>query len=404
MLCPVLIDRGAELHALTAALDKASGGSGGLVFLTGDAGVGKSRLAREISEIATSRGMQVLTGRATESVVPVPFRPIAEALMRAARTGVVPDMPEMSNYRPALASLVPEWSRPQDAGNDISAITMAEALLRLLTMPGGPGSLLVLEDLHWADPETLAMCEYLADNLDGTQVLCVATIRDSEPSAGLDVLRVIASRRASTIIEIRHLKDAAVRKMAAACLDTRQVPSAVTKLLAECDGLPFAVEEILAAATSSGQLVSGSGGWYVDDHISTAVPASIVGSVRNRLGALGPAVADIIAFAAVIGKQFDWTLLPVISGASEQEVLSALQRAQDLQLIAPSVTESGKFRFRHSLTRHAILSDLLPPDWSGDRPKPRLRSRELIAACPVSGASSRPSYMRQPVSVSAPRN
>jgi DNA-binding CsgD family transcriptional regulator len=362
MLCPVLIDRGAELHALTAALDKASGGAGGMVFLTGDAGVGKSRLAREISGVAASRGVKVLTGRATESVVPVPFRPIAEALMRVARAGVVPDTPEMSNYRPALASLVPEWSRPQDGDVEISAITLAEALLRLLTMPDRAGSLLVLEDLHWADPETLAICEYLADNLESTRVLCVATIRDSEPSPGLEMLRAITSRRASAIIEVRHLRDGAVRKMAAACLDTKQVPNGVTRLLAECDGLPFAVEEILAAATSSGQLVSGSGGWYVDDRISTAVPASIVGSVRNRLGALGPAVTDIIGYAAVIGKQFDWTLLPVLSGASEQEVLAALQQAQDVQLIAPSVTDSGKFIFRHSLTRHAILSDLLPPD------------------------------------------
>ena len=74
MLCPVLIDRGAELANLTTALDRAGHGAGGVVFLAGDAGVGKSRLAREISELAAERGFHVLTGRATESVVPVPFR------------------------------------------------------------------------------------------------------------------------------------------------------------------------------------------------------------------------------------------------------------------------------------------------------------------------------------------
>ncbi len=362
MLCPVLIDRGTELQALTAALDKASGGAGGMLFLAGDAGVGKSRLARELASIASSRGVRVLTGRATESVVPVPFRPIAEALMRAARTGMAPDSAEMSTYRPVLASLVPEWSRPGDGYTEVSALTLAEALLRLLAMPGWNGGLLVLEDLQWADPETLAICEYLADNLAGTRVLCVATIRDGEPSAGLDVVRSIDARRASTIIDIRHLKESSVRRMAAACLDTRQLPPGVSKMLADCDGLPFAVEEILAAATSSGQLVSSSGGWQVDDNVSTAVPASIVGSVRNRLAALGPAAADIIAYAAVLGKQFDWTLLPAVSGASEQDVLAALQQAQELQLIMPITAESCKFVFRHSLTRHAILSDLLPPD------------------------------------------
>ena len=88
MLCPVLAGRDAELQTLTAALERAENGSGGVVVLTGDAGVGKSRLTREITTLAAGRGFLTLTGRAVETTVPVPFRPVAEALIRAARRGL----------------------------------------------------------------------------------------------------------------------------------------------------------------------------------------------------------------------------------------------------------------------------------------------------------------------------
>jgi DNA-binding CsgD family transcriptional regulator/tetratricopeptide (TPR) repeat protein len=362
MLCPVLISRDAELHALDAALERARRGEGGVLMLAGDAGVGKSRLATELASQAIAQGIDVLRGRATESVVPVPFRPITEALMKVARTGVTPDAPEMASYRPALGSLVPEWSRPEDGEAEISPLILGEALIRLLTPPGSNGSVLILEDVHWADPETLAILEYLADNLAGTRVLCVATLRDSEPSAGLDCVRALNARRAVALVEVRRLMDWAVKEMAAACLGTHDVPAAVADLLADCDGLPFAVEEILAAAVSSGQLLNGPDGWEVNDRISTSVPDSIVGSVRHRLGELGPLAGDLLASAAVLGRQFDWTLLPGMAGAAETDVLAELQRAQHVQLIEPVIPSNHLFRFRHSLTRHAILSGLLPPD------------------------------------------
>src|SRR5580698_677233 len=162
MLCQVLIGRSAELGTLTDAVDSAGQGRGGTLFLTGDAGVGKSRLARAAAALGLDRGFLVLAGRATESAVPVPFRPITEALMGAARAGVVPDAPGIADYRAALGTLVPEWSRPGSGDAEVSPVIIGEALLRILAQPGRPGGLLILEDLHWADPETLAIVEYLA--------------------------------------------------------------------------------------------------------------------------------------------------------------------------------------------------------------------------------------------------
>ncbi len=362
MLCPVLIDRGAELESLVGALGAAAAGHGSAVFVTGDAGVGKSRLARDLAAEATRRGFLVLTGRGTESAVPVPYRPVSEALLGAARAGLAADAPGVADYRAVLGVLVPEWSRPSDGQAEVSPVVVGEAVLRMLGHAGGPGGLLILEDLHWADPETLAIVEYLADNAPAANVLCVITLRDTGASPCLDLVQSAAARRVASRIEVPRLSAGAVREMAAACLSADDLPAEVSRLLADCDGLPFAVEEILAAAVSSGELVRDEAGWRVDSDVSTGVPESIAGSVRSRMAALGPKVGNVIVSAAVLGRQFDWTLLPALAGVPEPDALEALQRAHDMQLIEPAIGETGVFRFRHSLTRDAILCDLLPPD------------------------------------------
>jgi DNA-binding CsgD family transcriptional regulator len=364
MLCPVLIGRSAEVGALEAALDAAGEGRGGAVFVLGEGGAGKSRLARALCESAADRGFRVMTGRGTQSAVPVPYRPVAEALIGAARGGFTPDMPEISNYRKALGSLVPEWSLPGDATAHVSPVVVAEAVLRCLTEPGAAGGLLVLEDLHWADSETLGIVEYLADNIGDASVLCVVTLRDNVPSASRDLLKAAWARRVAAMVEVPPLTPAAVRQMAAACLAVDEVPADIRALLRDCDGLPFAVEEILAAAFSSGELVRDEEGWHVDSNVSTGVPDSIAETVRSRLGSLGPAAVDVVVSAALLGRQFDWALLPGLAGVGEPDVLDALKRASELQLVEPSPDSmaTGTFSFRHSLTRDAILAGLMPAE------------------------------------------
>jgi DNA-binding CsgD family transcriptional regulator len=362
MLCPVLVGRSAELQALVSAVDAAAEGRGGAVFGTGEPGIGKSRLAREVAAEARSRNFLVLHGRASESTVPVPFRPIAEALMGASRAGITPDSPGMSNYRAALGSLIPEWSRPGDSDAEVSPLIIGEALLRMLSLPELPGGLLVLEDLHWADPETIAIVEYLADNIADTKICCLITIRDTEPSTALDLLASLTARRAATIVEVSRLTQDNVMAMATACLNVDDPPPAVSRMLASCEGLPFAVEEILAAAVSSGELLREDQVWSVNEKVDTGVPPSIVGSVRNRIAALGPHARAVIVSAALLGRQFDWTLLPAIADVSKPETLDVLQRAHRMQLIEPVSADADSFRFRHSLTRAAIVSALLPPE------------------------------------------
>ena len=244
-----LVGRDAEIAALTTALDLADQ-STGLVVLAGEAGVGKSRLSRELAEAATARGFVVLAGRAVQSTSPVPLRPIVEALIGVARTTDMRDLPAVAEYRRALAAIVPDWGEPGEPAAEISPLILGEALLRLLANLDGKDTLLVLEDLQFADPETLAIVEYLADNLAGERVLCLATLRDAEPSEALNVVRSLRARRAATVIDVHRLTACPVERMAASWLDGEPPRRFLRRLVADSEGLPYAVEEILASAVS----------------------------------------------------------------------------------------------------------------------------------------------------------
>ncbi len=361
-LCPVLVGRDTEVGMLTAVLDRAANQHGGMIFLAGEPGVGKSRLAREIADLAESRGSRVFAGRASDSGARIPYRPVTEALMRAARAGFRPDLHKVGEYRAALGSLVPEW-RPAaaDAGAETSGPIMGEGLLRLLASCGGSSALLVLEDLQWADEQTLAVVRYLTDQVSEAGVVCLATVRDSELSDALDFARSAEARGRAALITLPRLTPAAVELMAAACDRRAPMPEAVRELLDECEGLPFAVEEVLAAM-SEGDDSATPGGRAAPKTAAASLPVSITRSVAQRLAMLGPDVRAVLQAAAVLGIEFDEVSLLAVADVPADAASAALDGACDALLVEAAESGERRFRFRHSLTRRAVLDGLLAPD------------------------------------------
>jgi DNA-binding CsgD family transcriptional regulator len=333
-------------------------------FLVGEAGIGKSRLAQLTATDAEGRGMAVLRGRAVRTATPVAYRPLAEALCSTVRVGGVPDAPALTPFRATLGRLIPEWQVEGQGRGDDSVVALAEAVLRFLrAVAGGRGCLVVLEDLHWADPETLTILEYLADNLTSEPVLCLGTVRTEDRSPALEVARALEARRASALIELARLGESDVADMVRSCLDALRVPEAVLRLAARADGVPFLIEELLAVAVASGALVDEGESWALSTSVEAVVPLTFADSVRRRLTTLGDEVRAVLVAAAVVGRRFDWDLLPAITALDERAVLAALHAAVDAQLV--SVDADGAFRFRHALSRDAVLAELLPPERRG---------------------------------------
>lgn len=357
-----VVGREREMSALHEALEHAVSGRGGVVFLVGEPGIGKSRLAKVVATTAEERGVTVLHGRAVAASTPLAYRPLAEALCGAVRSGVVPDdMPDLAPFRPILGWLVPEWREAEPRVDD-SVVALAEAVLRFLRVAAGRrGGLVVLEDLHWADPETLRVVEYLADNLTSEPVLCLGTIRDEGRSPGLELARDLHARRVSRLLELARLSQDEVAEMVAVCLDADRLPEEVVALAARADGVPFLVEELLATAVTSGALVAEAGSWSRSAADEGIVPLTFSESMRRRLTALGEQTRAALFAAAVLGRRFDWRLLAQIAGTTEEQILGALRAAVDAQIVAVEAPE-GAFRFRHALSRDAVLAELLPPE------------------------------------------
>src|SRR5690349_89811 len=197
--CPVVVGRGAEMEALRFALAEAEAARGGVVVLAGEAGLGKSRLLGELAEVARARGGLAVTGRAVVSGAVTPLRPLSEALLQALRVRELPGT-GWGPWSAALRDMIPvpagDAAGPAAAIADIVPTVRGEAVLRLFRALAGPAVLLVgLEDFHWADPDSLAVVEYLADNLRAERVLCVVTVRPEPGSGGYDLVRSLDTRR-----------------------------------------------------------------------------------------------------------------------------------------------------------------------------------------------------------------
>ena len=189
------------------------------------------------------------------------------------------------------------------------------------------GCLLVLEDLHWADRETLALLEYLADNLSAERVLCIGTLRDEEGGGAAALRSVLETRGSAVVLPLGRLDPAAMARMAVACVGAADLPGAVQTFVAErAEGVPFLVEEVLAGLIGEGALTERDGSWQASDLARTAVPATFGDAIRRRLDAVDADSRRVICAAAVLGRRFDWALLSPVTGMAAADVVAALRR------------------------------------------------------------------------------
>jgi DNA-binding CsgD family transcriptional regulator len=357
VLCPVLVERSDEVDGLVRRFGDLQDARGGVVVLVGDAGVGKSRLAAEIAGQASELGLAQLSGRAVPSESPIPYRPLSEAFANAFRDTPMPRDGAGRGLSAHYGRFVPAW----DSGAAIQAespVVLGEVAVKLFRLAARQsGAVVLLEDLHWADPETLELLDYLADALSGEPILCVCTSRTSGAADGL--VQRLRRRSAEAVIDLAGLTSDGVDRMVAECLDVAMPPVGLDEFVRiHSDGIPFVVEELLAGLVASGELRRVGSRWIVGE-LHARVPSSVRDSIGQRLAALTPQAQRVLGAAALLGRSFEWELLPGIAELDGPAVLSALRSAVEVQLIA---TDGRGFRFRHALSREAVLEHVLPPE------------------------------------------
>jgi DNA-binding CsgD family transcriptional regulator len=261
-------------------------------------------------------------------------------LLAAARAGLRPG-PELRPFLPALGTLVPDWSR-SGGTVETNPIVLAEGLLRFLFGLAGVAAptLLVVEDVQWADPDSAAVIEYMADNLSARRVMIVVTLRPSEGGSGPELISELLARRSAHQMALAPLGDDQVSEMIRACFEGPAPPPELTEAVTRrSDGIPFFVEELLATALDVGG----------DPNL--ACPPSITAALAPRLAALPQPTRELIRHAALLGRQFDWRIAAAAAGCELEVAPERLRNAVRAQLL--DMEEAG-FRFRHALTVDAI--------------------------------------------------
>jgi predicted ATPase len=365
--CPVVVGRDGELAALAEVFGQAASGPGACVVVTGEAGVGKTRLVSEAAAGARGRGQVVLVGRSTPTDRVSPLRPVGEALLDGLRDRRPPDDPALAPYLPALGTLVPHWAAgPAFPAVPPAPVVLAEAMLRVLRwLSPGRGAILVLEDMHWADRETLAVLAYLADHVCAFPVAVVLTARSDEPgTSGLGS----ALTRDTLYLHLVPLADSEVAAMAAACLGVDRAPEAILAgLRRNAGGLPLLVEDLVGVAGRPG-------------------PVRYAEIISGRLAGLDAASRGVVEAAAVLGTEVDADLPGQVSGLAPPAVAHAMTAAQVSGLLT---LVNARLAFRHALVREVVLAQLDPRD----RARLCRRAAETLEASAAGHASSPSSWV-----------
>ncbi|HEY7621278.1 MAG TPA: AAA family ATPase [Solirubrobacteraceae bacterium] len=350
------VGRPEELATLRAAFDRAGDGRR-LVLLTGEPGIGKTRLAAELARAVHGAGATVLYGRAQEEPL-APYQPFAEALgpFLAARSQDAllalagPLAGELGRLVPAEVARLPplvEAATRDPAGARYRLFEAAAALVAGAARERP--LLLVLDDLHWADGPTLLLLRHLANAPLGP-ALVLGTYRPGEQSAALaDALADLRREDRLDRIAVEGLVHDDVDALVTAWLG-RDAPEALTDTVCrETDGNPFFVEELLRQYAESD---AGARRW------EPIVPEGVREVLGRRLARLGDPARDTLLLAAVAGREVDLRLLEEAGELPREALVEALDAGLGAHLIREEAGAPGRYAFTHALAREAIYGEL----------------------------------------------
>ncbi|MBV9207197.1 MAG: AAA family ATPase [Actinobacteria bacterium] len=358
MVLPVaagrMVGRDDELGRLLTLLDDAGAGRSVAALVSGDAGVGKSRLVSEVTRLAAARGFTVLSGQCAEVGDSVPYLPLADALRGAAQSAAVRDA---LSSRPALSRLLPEGGDEPRDGEDRSGLVrqqMFGGVLGLLTeLAAAAPVLLVLEDLHWADASTRDLVTFLSRMLHRERVALIGTYRSDDLHRRHPLRPVVAElQRLPGVItvDLAPLESSALAEhltaLLAAAPPGRPDATELNDIVARAEGNAYYAEELLAASIAG------------DPAQRSALPAGLAALLLSRVEQLSDAAQQVLRAAAVAGRRADDELVRAASGLAAAEYEAAVREAVTHQLLVSDGTEG--YVFRHALLREAVYGDLLP--------------------------------------------
>ena len=366
------VGRGQELAQLEQLWHKAQSGSRRLALIAGEPGIGKTRLAERLAELAHRDGATVLFGRCDDDAV-VPMQPFVQVL----RTLLADDVVTSEQFAPDLVRLLPELDLPDpplaeapsgDPGRERARLF--DGIGELLDdLAAQRPVLLLLDDLQWADQPTLLTVRHLMHRNDKVDMLVVGTYRDTEVSRTHPLADVLAELRREHLferIQLRGLTNdevvAFIERLAGYQLDEGDQAFALA-LRDVAEGNPFFIEEILQHLIETGGLEFREGRWdiTVQTWDELGVPEGVREVIGRRLSRLSGDGEQLLAAGAVIGRSFSVEVAGAMLGLDAAAATVAIEEAVGLRLVVEDAAAERTYLFSHGLVRETLYDELSLP-------------------------------------------
>jgi len=375
-----LIGRDAELGVLVQHWRLAQQARGRLLLISGEPGVGKTRLAQELIAHARQDGAVVLRGGCYEYEATTPYLPLVEAFRAWVRDQSVDALrAALGATAPEIAKLAPEIEAKLGALAPNPPLSAGEERLRLFdnvarflqALAADHGLLLFVDDLHWADHGTLSLLHYVLRHLRDDRVLVLATYREIE----LDRTHPLAAalvdwnrERLATRVALGRLSRADTGALIATLFGQDSASDDfVGALYRETEGNPFFLEEVVKSLIEQGQIYRADGEWNRNDAHELAIPQSVKEAIGRRLTRLADPTIDALRSAAALGKVFAFDDLAAVAADDADRVLDALDEACAAQLVRANGADAGgrsgvrdTFAFTHDKIREVLYEELNP--------------------------------------------
>ena len=369
-----LIGRQRELSLLWQRYEASVAGQMTITLVSGEPGIGKTRLLNEVATRAAAAQACVLRGSATEAEGMPPYLPFIEALGQYIRAAPLDDLrARIGANAPLLASLLPEAQAR--LGEQPATVRLAPEQARfrlyeaigefLAAIASAQPLLLVFDDLHWTDPATLDLLCYIAAHERGARLMILGGYREgaaTHPQAFERMLATLHRLRVLTVVTLSSLSTGDIAQLAQSYLGASTEASGARLLYRQSEGNPFFAEELLRSWIESGHLApsrseqAGVTTWSMSGVPDVELPTSILTTIRQRLVRLPPATIDLLRTAAIIGRAFEIGLLAEMTAEASETLEERLLVAVHAQLIRPG--RRGTFSFAHDKIRECLYAEV----------------------------------------------
>ena len=368
------VGRNSERAELGRWLDQAVRGRGGLVLIGGEPGVGKTRLVEQLLEVARERHCLALTGRCYEVEGTAPFIPFVEIIEQYAqlaspevlRETLGDAAPEVARLVPDLRRLIPDLPPPLELPPEQQRHYLFKNIAQFLQrVSRATSTVLLLDDLQWADNATLLLLQHLAPLLARLPLLALGTYRDVELDVNrpfAETLETLNRKRLAQRLNLQRLPKEGVASMLAALGGPSPPDVLVGAIYRETEGNPFFVEEVFQHLEEQGVVHGEDGSWRSDlDLEDLDVPEGVRLVIGRRLERVSADSRKVLTFGAVVGRGFSLDLLEAVGDVTGDALLTALEEAETNHLIVPMSGRAPRWEFSHALIRQTLAAGLSLP-------------------------------------------